>query len=131
MPTIEGIHHLAITVSDADRSAEFYGRLLGLEEVFEIDDDTVRARVFGGDGFLFGVRHYKEYDKDRFSEFRTGMDHFAFGVPAREDFAGFEERLRELGATFTPTCDTPLGPVLVFRDPDGIQGEFFLAAGAS
>jgi glyoxylase I family protein len=129
MSQLTGIHHLAITVSDADASAAFYGELLGLEEVFQIDDDTVHARVFGGDGFLFGVRHYKQHDKDRFSEFRTGMDHFAFGVPDRDSFSEFERRLDELGATYTPTCETPLGPVLVFRDLDGIQGEFFLADG--
>ena len=102
--------------------------LLGLEEAFQIDDETVRVRVFAGDGFLFGVRHYKSHDKDRFSEFRTGMDHFAFGVADRDTLAGFERKLAEMGAIYTPTCETPLGPVLVFHDPDGIQGEFFLPA---
>jgi len=32
-----------------------------------------------------------------------------------------------MGAPFTPTAETPFGPVVVFRDPDGIQVEFFLA----
>jgi glyoxylase I family protein len=128
MPAITGIHHLAITVSDADVSAAFYGDLLGLEEAFTIDDETLRARVFGGDGFLFGVRHYKRHDKDRFTEFRVGMDHFAFNVPDRETLEYYEQRLEEMGATYTPITDTPVGPVVVFRDPDGIQGEFFLPA---
>ncbi len=128
MTTLTGVHHLALTVSDADSSFEFYSALLGLEEAFQIDDETVRVRVFAGDGFLFGVRHYKSHDKDRFSEFRTGMDHFAFGVADRDALAGFERKLAEMGAIYTPTCETPLGPVLVFRDPDGIQGEFFLPA---
>jgi len=129
MTSLTGVHHLALTVSDADKSADFYSELLGLDEAFQIDDDTVRARVFGGDGFLFGVRHYKGHDKDRFSEFRSGMDLFAFGVPDRDALDGFERRLAELGAVYTPTCETPFGAVVVFRDPDGIQGEFFLAAG--
>jgi glyoxylase I family protein len=128
MTSINGIHHLAITVSDADTSAQFYGELLGLEEAFTVDDETVRARVFGGDGFLFGVRHYKQHDKDRFSEFRVGMDHFAFGVPDRETLEAYARRLKEMGATYTPVAETPVGPVVVFRDPDGIQGEFFLPA---
>lgn len=126
MTTLTGVHHLALTVSDADASAEFYSALLGLDEAFQIDDETVRVRVFAGDGFLFGVRHYKSHDKDRFSEFRTGMDHFAFGVPDRETLAEFEAKLAEMGAVYTPTCETPVGTVLVFRDPDGVQGEFFL-----
>jgi glyoxylase I family protein len=126
MPELSGIHHIALTVSDAEASAAFYGRLLGLDEAFRIDDDTLCARVFAGDGFLFGVRHYKGYDKDRFSEFRTGMDHLAFAVPDRAALAAFEERLDELGATYTPTAETPFGAVVVFRDPDGIQVEFFV-----
>jgi len=126
MTSISSIHHLAITVSDADVSAAFYGALLGLDEAFTIDDESLRARVFGGDGFLFGVRHYKQYDKDRFSEFRVGMDHFAFAVPDRDALAFFERRLDAMGATYTPAAETPVGTVLVFRDPDGIQGEFFL-----
>jgi glyoxylase I family protein len=128
MPSISSIHHLAITVSDADASAAFYGELLGLEEAFTIDDESLRARVFGGDGFLFGVRHYKQYDKDRFTEFRVGMDHFAFAVPDRESLDLYEHRLDEMGATYTPAAETPSGAVVVFRDPDGIQGEFFLPA---
>lgn len=129
MTELSGLHHIALTVSDADASAEFYGALLGLEEVFRIDDETLHARVFGGDGFLFGVRHYKGHDKDRFSEFRTGLDHLAFGVPDREALEAMERRLDELGATYTPIAETPLGPVVVFRDPDGIQVEFFLPQG--
>jgi glyoxylase I family protein len=128
MSTVTGFHHIALTVSDADVSAEFYGELLGLQEAFQIDDDIVYARVFAGDGFLFGVRHYKNHDKDRFSEFRTGLDHLAFGVPDRAALSSFERKLEQLAATYTSTCETPLGPVLVFRDPDGIQVEFFLAA---
>ena len=126
MPAPTGIHHIALTVSDADASFDFYHELLGLEEVLTIDDETVLARVMGGDGFLLGVRHYKQHDKDRFTEFRVGMDHFAFGVPDRETLEFYERRLDDMGATYTPVADSPVGPVVVFRDPDGIQGEFFL-----
>ena len=95
MPELSGIHHVAITVSDAEASAAFYGRLLGLDEAFRIDDDTLCARVFAGDGFLFAVRHYKGHDKDPFSEFRTGMDHMAFAVPG----PSCTGRLRSSGST--------------------------------
>ena len=62
----------------------------------------------------------------RVDSFRVGMDHFAFGVPDRETLEFYERRLEEMGATYTPVADSPVGPVVVFRDPDGIQGEFFL-----
>ena len=127
MPEVKGIHHIALTVSDADASAAFYGRLLGLDEAFRVDDDTLCMRVFAGDGFLFGVRHYKAHDKDRFSEFRTGMDHMAFAVADRATLAAFEERLDAMSVDYTPAAETPFGPVVVFRDPDGVQIEFFVS----
>lgn len=123
------IHHIALTVADADASAEFYRALLGVGEAFRHDDDTVIVRVLGGDGFLLGLRQYHHHPNDRFSEFRTGLDHFAFGVADRESLTHFEGRLDELGAAYTPTYESPIGPILVFRDPDGIQGEFFVASG--
>ncbi|MDQ1449420.1 MAG: hypothetical protein QOC79_2391, partial [Actinomycetota bacterium] len=33
------------------------------------------------------------------------------------------------GIAFTPITDTPIGSVIVFRDPDNIQLEFWLPAG--
>ncbi len=126
MPRITSIHHLALTVSDAAASAAFYRELLGLQDAWQHDDETIHVRLLGGDGFLVGLRQYVEHEDSRFSEFRTGMDHVAFGVESRDDLAEFEERLTGMGATFTPTADSPFGPVIVFRDPDGIQGEIFL-----
>src|SRR5688500_12280134 len=104
MTTLTGLHHVALTVADADASAAFYSALLGLDEAFRIDDETLSARVFAGDGFLFGVRHYQHLDKDRFSEFRTGLDHVAFGVPDRDSLHALERKLDELGAVYTPTA---------------------------
>ena len=59
------------------------------------------------------------------------LDHMAFAVPDRAALAGFEERLDELGATYTTTAETPFGAVVVFRDPDGIQLEFFVTDNGS
>ena len=38
----------------------------------------------------------------------------------------WRRRLDELGATRTPIAEMPLRPVVIFRDPHGIQVEFFL-----
>jgi len=128
MTHITGIDHVALTVSNADASAAFYSELLGASEAIRHDDDTVSVRVLSGNGFLLGLRQYHHYDHDRFSEFRTGMDHVAFGIADVAAFNHFEEVLVRLGAPYTPACETPIGSVLVFRDPDGIQGEIFLPA---
>lgn len=131
MPTITGGHHIALTVRDADRSAQWYGDLLGMHVVLKGDDEAVRFRVLAhpGSGWVIGLRQYPGREEGAFDEFRTGLDHFAFGVSSRAELEGWEQRLREAGVPFTPVADSPIGPVVVFRDPDNIQLEFFLPAG--
>lgn len=131
MPAITGAHHIALTVRDADRSAQWYGDLLGMQVVLKGDNDTVRFRVLAhpDSGWMIGVRQYPGREEATFDEFRTGLDHFAFGVSSRAELEGWEQRLREAGIVFTPIAESPIGPVIVFRDPDNIQLEFFLPAG--
>jgi glyoxylase I family protein len=131
MPAIVGGHHVAFTVGDADRSAKWYGDLLGMQEVLRGDDDSVRFRVLACpvSGWVLGVRQYVGREEGAFDEFRTGLDHFAFGVSSRAELESWEQRLREAGVTFTPIAETPIGSVIVFRDPDNIQLEFWLPAG--
>ncbi|HXY46173.1 MAG TPA: VOC family protein [Acidimicrobiales bacterium] len=131
MPTITGGHHVAFTVSDADRSARWYEDLLGMQVVLDGDDETVRFRVLAHpeSGWVVGVRQYHGREGGPFDEFRTGMDHFAFAVSSRAELEAWEERLSEMGAPFTPIAVTPIGSVIVFRDPDNIQLEFWLPPG--
>lgn len=130
MPTIAGGHHIALTVRDVDKSAKWYGDLLGMQVVLEGDDETVRFRVMvhPGSGWFLGVRQYHGKADGPFDEFRTGLDHFAFTVSSRAELEAWEEKLREVGVTFSPIAETPIGTVIVFRDPDNIQLEFWLPA---
>lgn len=130
MASITGAHHIALTVSDADRSAEWYGDLLRMQIVLAGDDDTVKFRVLAHpeSGWLLGVRQYHGRDADSFDELRTGLDHFAFGVASRAELETWERELATRGIAFTPIAETPIGSVVVFRDPDNIQLEFWLPA---
>jgi len=131
MPMMTGAHHVGFTVRDADASARWYADLLGMQEVLRGDDENVRFRVLAhpGSGWVLGVRQYPGHADGRFDEFRTGLDHFAFGVASRAELEAWEQRLSDAGIPFTPIADTPIGSVIVFRDPDNIQLEFFLPAG--
>jgi len=131
MPTITGGHHIALTVRDADESAAWYCELLGLQVVLEGDDPTVRFRVLADpeSGWLLGVRQYHGHEEGTFDELRTGLDHFAFGVSSLEVLQAWEDRLQEMGVIHSPIAETPIGTVIVFRDPDNIQLEFWLPAG--
>ena len=132
MAAINGGHHIAFTVSDADRSAQWYADLLGMQVVLDGADDTVKFRVLAhpASGWVIGVREYPGHPDGEFSEFRTGLDHFAFAVSSRAELDDWEEQLRSKGVPFTPAAETPIGTVVVFRDPDNIQLELWLPAGS-
>jgi catechol 2,3-dioxygenase-like lactoylglutathione lyase family enzyme len=132
MPSITGGHHIALTVSDADRSAEWYAALLGMSVVLADEDETVKFRVLADrdSGWVLGVRQYLQHDAGTaFDEFRVGLDHFAFGVESRAALEEWEHELGRRSIPFTPIAETPIGSVIVFRDPDNIQLEFWLPAG--
>ena len=130
MPSITGGHHVALTVSDVDRSAEWYCTLLNMQVALTGDSEDVKFRVLADprSGWVLGVRQYPARETDRFDELRTGLDHLAFGVATRAELEGWEKELSSRGITFTPIAETPIGSVIVFRDPDNIQLEFWLPA---
>jgi glyoxylase I family protein len=131
MPAITGAHHMALTVSDAARSADWYGDLLGMQVVLAGGDESVTYRVLAhpDSGWVLGVRQYAGHTPDRFDEFRTGLDHFAFAVSSRAELEQWERELSKRGIAFTPITETPIGTVIVFRDPDNIQLELWLPIG--
>jgi catechol 2,3-dioxygenase-like lactoylglutathione lyase family enzyme len=98
--------------------------------VLSSDDETVRFRVMADfqSGLFLGVRQYEGREAVRFDEFHTGLDHLAFGVADRGELESWEQALAQRGIPYTPIVDTPIGSVIVFRDPDNIQLEFWLPA---
>lgn len=130
MPSITGGHHVALTVSDLDRSAEWYCSLLNMQVGMTRDSQDVKFKVLVDprSGWMIQVIQYPARETDRFNEFRTGMDHLAFGVATRAELEQWGKELSSRGITFTPIVETPIGSVIVFRDPDNIQLEFWLPA---
>lgn len=94
------------------------------------DEESVRFRVMAHpeSGWVMGLREYPGHPDGEFDEFRTGLDHLALTVSSRAELEEWEERLRDEKITFTPVAETPIGSVIVFRDPDNIQLEFWLPA---
>ena len=120
---LTGVGHIALTVTDLQRSRTWYERVLGWSAVAEGDGDGVRFAVGSvPDGLLIGLREYDATDGGRFDPLRVGLDHLAFAVGA-EDLEGWEQRLTEFGVTHDAVQDTPFGLVLNLKDPDGIALE--------
>jgi hypothetical protein len=69
------------------------------------EDETVKLRVLAhpDSGWIIGIRQYVGREEAEFTEFRTGLDHFAFTVGSRDDLTQWEAELSRRGIPFTPT----------------------------
>ena len=128
MTTFPSIAHAAVTVTDLDRSARWYGALFGADPVLDEDEQVggFHHTVFLLDGGqLFGLHTHPAGASDRFDERRTGLDHVAFACRDRAELQTWAERLDELGVSHGGIVDAHYGSGVSFRDPDGIALEFF------
>ena len=129
---LAGIHHLGLTVLDAERSAGWYREVLGFYEVGRLGDEhSVRRKIFlRHDGFpiRLGLVLHRDGSQQRFDETTAGLDHLSFAVRDRGALERWCLRFDELGVEYTPIADANSipGAVVVFRDPDNIQLELFV-----
>lgn len=128
MPAFPPTAHIAVTVTDLERSTRWYSALFDAAPVLDEDEPVggFHHTVFALDGGqLFGLHTHAPGTRDRFDERRTGLDHVAFGCSDRAELQKWAARLEELGITHGGIVDAHYGSGLSFRDPDGIALEFF------
>ena len=120
--------HVAVTVTDLERSTRWYTELLGAEPVLDEDEPIggFHHTVFALEaGQLFGLHTHPQGATDRFDEHRTGLDHVSFACRDRAELQKQAARLDELGIAHGGIVDAHYGSGVSFRDPDGIALEFF------
>ena len=135
------IHHLRLTVTDVQRSREFYTGLLGFQVAVESPPpgDPAEAEtfkiLFGGvvmirGNLLMGLRPMAP-SGDRFDPDRVGLDHLSFGVASRDDLEQAVRLFDERGVAHGEiTTLASFGiDMLPFEDPDGVQLELTAPAG--
>jgi glyoxylase I family protein len=127
MPSITTIHHISLTVSDIDRSVDWYRHVLGLTRLMEEPhpDGSGHAVVLGTPDWSMcvGLHVHASNDGEPFAEQRTGLDHVSFLVSSRAELDDWEARLTDLAVPHAPVNDRDGYSVVVFRDPDNIQLE--------
>jgi len=126
MPNVAtgAVHHVALTVSDIQRSVDFYSRL-GFNKIADLPN-----RVLMSNGsMILGVGTpqvpAQAIARDSFNENRIGLDHLSINVSRRRDLDDamqyFDQNQVPHGAVEEMA---PFGiAVLPFRDPDNIQVE--------
>ena len=116
------IEHVNITVSDLQKSIDFYTDLFGFELRWRSPpDDPDQAGAHVGDERMYiamfeaprGGQADSDYD-------RVGLNHFGFVVA---DLKDFRTRLSDMGIQPHLERDYHPGERLYFMDPDGIEVE--------
>ena len=121
---IHQLNHAVLYVRDADRSADFYGRVLGFRRL-PLD--------FPGAVFMQAEASTNDHDLGLFSigddagdspagRGAVGLYHLAWEVDTLGDLAEIERRLAEAGALVGAT-DHGTTKALYGRDPDGLDFE--------
>ena len=136
------LHHIALTVTDLDASISWYEGVFGLSYRMDGPHEGGIGKLLADDAWsLVIVLHRHDTNEGEiFGESRTGLDHVGFAVPTRADLEAWQDHLETHGVvrsdaadkplTQSPIADEPYGSVLVFRDPDNIQLEFFAPPGS-
>lgn len=119
------VNHITLTVTDRDRSREFYTSVLGFQFLMEFG-----PKYLLGNGSVILALNLppdpaRAITNDQFDENRVGLDHVSFNVSSHEDLVQASQQLDERGISRGEIKDlADLGIyVMAFRDPDNVQLE--------
>jgi catechol-2,3-dioxygenase len=123
-PSLAGIHHLKLPVTDLGRSSEWYRSRLGYQVTAEIVEGgkLMGCALAHPNG---GPRLALRLDPDR-ARAAAGFDYFAIGVPSREAIEELAAHLTTLGEEHAGVHRASLGWILPhLHDPDGHEVRFY------
>src|SRR5438270_281611 len=99
--TLMRLHHLGLTVTDVETSAQWYESVLGFRrDGGYTSGDGSRRKVFLAHDILavrIGLCQHAASAGARFDETRAGLDHLSFAVETVAELGAWERRLREMG----------------------------------
>ena len=123
---LQGFHHATLTVTDINRSTEFYTGILGLNLIAELSPTRY---IVGNDKLILAISEPPDPtqapEDDSFNENRVGLDHMSFAVESVQEMERAKQLLTEAGVYCGEVKElTAFGfAVMAFRDPDNIQLE--------
>jgi len=123
-PSIRGLTHVSLSVSDLSASLRFYRDVLGLTTLREpFEGEAFRGReamVLAGRTAVC-LQEHEDCDGSGFDHRRPGLDHLALAVESTAALHRFAERLTASGVPHSAVKSLPgYGHIVELRDPDGI-----------
>lgn len=127
MPNFSTVSHIDLSVSDVEKSADWYCEVMGLRRLrrAEFENRVMIVLRHDATGLIIGLNQHSTATISQFDERNLGLDHVGFGVAERDELEAWQARLASLHVDHSPVTDTASGTALVFRDPDNIQLEFW------
>jgi catechol 2,3-dioxygenase-like lactoylglutathione lyase family enzyme len=124
VPTLAGVHHLKLPVSDLDTSIAWYGECLGYQVIIEFRSGGRRSGVTmthpDGGPWLGLV-----LDAER-ARAAAGFDYFSIGVPDRRGLESLAAHLTALEQPHAGVHFATVGWILpMLHDPDGHEVRFY------
>lgn len=125
MSVTKGVHHVGLTVSDLEASAQFFTGLLGWQEVRRTDYPA----IFVSDGVVMltlwatQVLPSRDFDKDA----NIGLHHLALLVDSMSELDALYKKLSDAGVEFEFSPEfLREGPArhMMCNEPSGIRVEF-------
>lgn len=129
MPTIAGVSHVALTVSDLSRTVDWYVETLGFAVLFPFDtEDFTRRILLHPSGVVVALTQHVGATAGAFDPRVVGLDHVGFAVASVAELESWAAWLTSRDVGHGGVQITPLtGSALVaFVDPDGIALELYV-----
>ena len=124
---VKEINHITINMKDIEKSLDFYGRVMGLEKLEEVNmgDHYIRYFALPGGAKLELLEYFYETKAAQYTEVDAGVyRHLALEV---DDIHAAAEELKKEGLKILvgPDKAEKLGCYfMLFEDPNGVQLEF-------
>jgi glyoxalase family protein len=122
--TILGLHHITLVCSNAQRTVDFYTRVLGLrlvKKTVNFDDPRSYHLYFGNETGAAGsaITFFEWTHSPRGKSGIGGTHHFALSVPDYDGLLKWKRRLTDLGVAIDGPLDRHYFTSIYMRDPDG------------